>query len=1420
MNPAQNVLGRLKRTLPTTLLLLIALPLAASAQNPPGPPSHHYSHYDIDIDLHADGTYVETTHITTRILDAQDVAASRKYFVPPLPMWLSGRKTRLDILTAVTIKPDGRRVDAVQLDSGDKPTGANTAFVPPLFHVSEFQDVQVGDTLEFTSRFELLEADADPGMMLDRGFWRTDFLEDVRVSVRAPRGKLSRFETLGAGRLEKGGDEKTEEWKWVFENRQPVPVASGAPMDPKNYLGIHVSSYADRKIEMQAMMARTPRPAMGNLVPSVPRSGVDASIPGDLVRQSGMPRGYAMPRSTWKEAEKAAYEELLAQGTFDVLVVPFQVQSYALDRTTRSLMTAELAQVQSESGGARVPDPYLVARALGDGERHFDPQDVYRFAARLGVHRIVWGFVGHDRQGKLLVALQRQSRDAAGELGPGTAMDATFTESAAFTDEKPPLAVFEELLPRIAAGVLGAPAWHPAAQRPGRLEEGPLPDSPLAFLARATDPARAALAFQVLAYLTPASAERARERFAEKSWLALRELAPASADYRVLVARAWWLLGQRPAALQALGDPQSAEERELRALLDGNQPEAQRLASQVRSGAFRLFATIDSEGMLDHYLLASHERSEEAITPLQLPGATWPHLAGRAIDDADLWAQFDNTDLKLLLDRDFPIPDFTLPGLVKGAISAGNLDEVQTRVDLSVLRHVRLLMREQARNWCCQGVARGPVAHDYLDLIEAVGEINPLRVARYLTHIQGRPKEALEHLSRLENTYKGHPGYELVLGEAQLARAKSLSRPEAATLRRTAFEHLREAFYASGTPTRVAAGAIHAILGLQDVTSAQDYVMENFYSGDIPLRPSYPLWEFGGPPPAMQSYAEAALRNSSSDLGPFRYLVQSYGSGDPAGEGKVAQLFRSVEGRFAGSTTPYQLKYDFAIRKGDEAAAEAILLKSIEIQPRAWRAYDQLADLYVSQGHWDQGAEVYMKYPGFRGDPGFNPVSIANEGNDAGNRFYRVGAPSLAARFFEISSRRSTGAAADNRSAARLALLDGRFEAASEVLLDCARHYNNAWCYENYLNVRFSLGAGAQAWDEFHALVQQFDRTSLWNAAMTGHRIEGLTERDLVGWAKQQFARGAGKAENRLAILLLMEGVTDRIPGPGFAAELSGIALPAYRKPQFGGGVVQPQFAGGPEIIVGPRRPGVVLGKATLPSSVGKAPAAGENVPVKSGLVYLAEIERALHGRQTELAASLAKEAAAIYDLGDARPPGNALLLPYYAFAVARSGHPETVDAYLSDFGVPERGFHYHLARATVLALQGKTAEALGQLREARNRRDWASIEMLDSAYIYAEICTMLADATKRAEFRDEALDWARATGKLRPTFSWAYSLTAIMTTDPAERARAIALASFLDPNSDWLSRIPASERAAAVKAFQGRNPFQKNPDARRPGMT
>jgi hypothetical protein len=83
---------------------------------------------------------------------------------------------------------------------------------------------------------------------------------------------------------------------------------------------------------------------------------------------------------------------------------------------------------------------------------------------------------------------------------------------------------------------------------------------------------------------------------------------------------------------------------------------------------------------------------------------------------------------------------------------------------------------------------------------------------------------------------------------------------------------------------------------------------------------------------------------------------------------------------------------------------------------------------------------------------------------------------------------------------------------------------------------------------------------------------------------------------------------------------------------------------------------------------------------------------------------------------------------------------------------------------------------------------------------------------TDDPKFRDEALDWARSHERAEPWQSWTYSIEAALAPDPADRDRALAMLSYLDPGSRQLSSVAKSTIAEAAKRYGDTNVFKGRP--------
>ena len=1101
-----------------------------------------------------------------------------------------------------------------------------------------------------------------------------------------------------------------------------------------------------------------------------------------------LPKGFQRPASAWRSGEEAFYEGLLSKGRFDLLVVPFQVQDHALDRPTRSLMTAELALALG-AAQRKVPDPYLVARALGDGDRRLNADRVNALADRLGVKRIVWGYVGHLGDNTMRITIQHRDRsdDPAKSRGP---LQARHFEKIAFSDEDPPAEVFQRMLPEVlkTIGIDSPPLVVPQSEN--RFEAAALPTSPLQLVSERAEPARDAYYLQWLAVLAPKRAERIRERLVEKSLLAISGMSPTSPDYRVLKARALMYLGQRPAALKALGTPESDEEKDLLGMLNGNLPEVERHAARIPPGVKAFIARAELNQIASAYGARTQEKSLDDAKRLNLGAQVWTFLAERAFTDWDSWAQHENRRLKELLDLEFPIAGFSAEGILRGAASLGDMSKVQTAIDLSVLDHVRKFSEAQAASWCCAPLAARLTPQDYLDFLDSVGTDNLVRRANHMVHKLGSPQSALEFLARIDGTYRDQPQLAVEQAAAELQLAGQAEGTRRDGLLRSVNERALSAFYWEQGQTRNAAEAWDVLRSLWQYNLG---FFANLYAGDRPFRPFYPSAGAGPSPDLATGPGVERVRNATFDFSPVTELRWSVG--EVGHEWAVfEEMLKSIEGRFSGNPQRVVLLAKESERKGDVRSAQRRYREGIRSQPESWESYMGLGRLLFEAGDVAGAAEVFMNYPEFTKRSGENAVALSNHAFGAGSLFYWSGHFTQAMPLYRIAAELQTGSNASMSSEIRIRLADGDYPAALAGSLERGRRYHTAFAYRDYFGMLHAMGHSQQAWDAFNRLVGQLPSPELWETPLVGHRIAGAAESEIAEWVARDPVRKSGYA----GIYLLRAGVTDRMPTPGLASAVAAVERPVWKVDSTRTFVVRASVDGKTYLLLNPKgAPGSILEPGIFERS--------KKTPAKSDLVYFAEAYRYMRTGNFAQAKGLFEEALALYDT---RLPDLAYLLPYHAFAAVKAGNAVAVSAQLDKVEFAYQQFDYHLARAVIAGLTGKTAESLRSLKLALHRRPYTESRPLYTEYQFAEICEWLYQATRNAKYRDVALNWAKSVQGFNPWFAWPYAMEARYSTDKGARSRAIAMAWYLDKKSERLARIPRREIDAAVEEFAGRNPF------------
>ena len=137
----------------------------------------------------------------------------------------------------------------------------------------------------------------------------------------------------------------------------------------------------------------------------------------------------------------------------------------------------------------------------------------------------------------------------------------------------------------------------------------------------------------------PHEPELGQERAFVRALAALDELAPDSPDVRLLKARALFHLDRRPAALHALGTPQTSAERAMLAAINGNLPDLEREVAQIESPVHRLLAEIELADLRDHYGVLERAQFVRDVVPRIGNSPEWGLLLHRRYMEWDRWEQ-------------------------------------------------------------------------------------------------------------------------------------------------------------------------------------------------------------------------------------------------------------------------------------------------------------------------------------------------------------------------------------------------------------------------------------------------------------------------------------------------------------------------------------------------------------------------------------------------------------------------------------------------------------------------------------------------------------------------------------------------------------------------------------------------------------
>lgn len=1096
------------------------------------------------------------------------------------------------------------------------------------------------------------------------------------------------------------------------------------------------------------------------------------------------------PKSGWIESEKALYRNLLKHSTYDVLVVPFQVQGYAIDRIGRSLMTRYLINHVEIVTGSKIPAPTFVARALGQNARTFNEHEVYQLANDLGVKTLIRGYVGHDRDEKMRITLFVQTRENKSSFDTNTKGIQVDFQDIPFSDEHPPSEAFLDQIKEMVSKLPLKTMNKYEIQVYKKIQQLLMPETILSMVTNKPDsPIINAYYLQFLGMLFPEHSTTMEDLF-ERSLVALSNVSPKSPDYAILKSRAYFYLYRRPAALATLGKPTTPEEKAFLALLNGNLSDLEKVVNEIKSPLQKLIAKIELIGIRSSYGQHRPGDTEKFITEKL---SDWEMILTRILNN-DPWYIQSNLEIKQKLDGLFPIPNFTAKNLAMSRVVIGEEPREGEDIDFSVYNHYHKLLTNQPEQISNFKNASYPEKMDYLYLLVAIGESNLMEKISLYLYTKSLPDSALQLISSYETIYRGHPELTYLKAEALRQISETKQGQVRENLQRSVRENAYNVYYWSQGQTWIA----HKSLFLLDLIAP--YPPQSafyFYNADYPKRC---FWNNGGEgdrkvlknsyssmyglstPGNLKSSLDVMKNNELALLYTnthFKYLEDLYNAillqkkqyeffklkPNFDFEKDADHLLELNSHRFHGN--PRRMTFLAKQKKDtdDSENAQKLYEKAIKDNPEVWSPYMKLGSIYIKQGEFKKALSTFQRYPMFAKRQSDNMVEMSNHALEAAIELWWCGAVAEAMPLFKLAANSETGSAAEMKSSAYLNLLGGDHAKAAFHFLQLIKRYNDKYGYRDYMALLHLMGFHKESWALFDTIDLESYSPYVWTAALIGNRMESKTDEEIFQWLLQDNIRKV--PFYFVGRYFLMAYLIDRSASQDL-----------------------------PKLIE------AIRGKSIHPLD--------QNEEVeKSYLAWFAE--GYYHTRKGDFARAQAifKER---YDYFKDQYDTYNFVLPYIAWNSVKSSKLSEIEDLLKtlenkygDF------FDFHLSKGFLYGLQGNHQKAVHHLKFASYRMPPTGFRPLFGWYQLVEACEWLYEDTKHAEYRNLALYWAKLHQQMQPMFAWAYAVEAKYTDSPVDRLRALAMTLYLDKRSERIAGFSEPDKAKALEWLKKNNPFLKS---------
>ena len=681
----------------------------------------------------------------------------------------------------------------------------------------------------------------------------------------------------------------------------------------------------------------------------------------------------------------------------------------------------------------------------------------------IGAKRRVETYVGHDGQHHLTLTIQLMDCSTGSDCRLLKQKD---WRNLPFSDEQPPFRVIGALRAQIRSEIGGVNAASTAA---GAIVAGPavfpLSPSDLVKSTASVDPRTASL----LAALTPSVGDFGRDRLHVAALQAWANAAP-TADSRFFAAYSALELQRRPFGLQLLQKQNDPAAAALRELLNGNLPDARQKAAAVRDPLQRFLLELGVHELAAIYDLPLEfdvRVTKALFGPKQ---SEWQPLVDRRVADIHPDLERNPWLAKSLLDRAVPIAKYNLQNINS---------ESASDVGVANFRHLREALGSLSAGECCALQTRGSGHWMMYWLIEGMAEADAVRAVSWLRYNMGSPERALAVIQKYDAYLTGFPPFEWERA-GTLSELSRTARDDEAGKYRDQIEKstLLTAFWSQGQTFESSQLVFNG--------NSMLYLSDPF-SRDFPRRSYWPNpnWELAK---GEDKGACDGLQYSTFDLDAAeRCLTETPASDRPALAAQLQSRFRGAPGRsklLAAVSVPASAAVASGSSSPADRSEETRLRTDIKQAPELWDNYYTLGNLLIErQGAFAEAQQVFLSYPPFRQASGVNPITLSNDAYSAGSRLFWRGKPELARPLFVIAANLQTGSEGSLSSAARLAQLDGDFEATMELLGERAERYGNPYAYRDLISLLHATGHAEDARRGFLQVAELSSYPQTWQAA-------------------------------------------------------------------------------------------------------------------------------------------------------------------------------------------------------------------------------------------------------------------------------------------------------------------------------------------------